>query len=83
MNVKEIAKKLNIKLKKETLENEIAKNEKYLYYLGDLKQNEKEAIALCTLMGKDIEMITLRGRRTKYQIGCNLGNATLVRHFYE
>ena len=81
MNVKELAKKLNLKLKKDSVEKEIEKNEKALEYLN-LNTRQKEVIALITLSGRSIESITLRGQRSKYQVGCNLGKAA-VRYFYE
>ena len=87
MNVKEIAKKLNIRLKKDVLESEIEKNDKYLAYLTEkgenLTEKHKEAIALTTLSGRSIESITLNGRRSLYQIGCNLGNIYTVWHFFD
>ena len=87
MNVKEIAKKLNIRLKKDALESEIEKNDKYLAYLTErgekLSENQKEAIALTTLSGRSIESITLNGKRSLYQIGCNLGNTYTVWHFFD
>lgn len=87
MNVKEIAKKLNIRLKKDALQSEIEKNDKYLAYLAErgekLTENQKEAIALTTLSGRSIESITLDGRRSIYQIGCNLRNVYLIRYYYD
>lgn len=87
MELKEVAEKLNLKLKKDIIKNEIEKNKPALKYLSrsnqKLSKKQEEAVALATLYGRPIDVITMHQTRSVYQIGANLGKAVIVRYFYE